>query len=115
MVDQKDVEIQLTEERDVLFPGFEEALLGHKKGETVEFTLAVPEEIKSEKFAGKQCDFVVNITETKEEILPELDEDLREGRRRGLRVRGRAAAADPRRHREGGASSSATTATTTRS
>ncbi len=74
MVDQKDVEIQLTEERDVLFPGFEEALLGHKKGETVEFSLAVPEEIKSEKFAGKQCDFVVNIAETKEEILPELDE-----------------------------------------
>jgi trigger factor len=74
MVDQKDVEVQLAEDRDVLFPGFEEALLGHKKGEAVEFTLAVPEEVKSEKFAGKQCDFVVNVTETKEEILPELDD-----------------------------------------
>jgi len=74
MVEQKDVEIQLIEDRDVLFPGFEEALLGHKKGEAVEFTLAVPEDIKSEKFAGKQCDFSVTITETKEEILPELDE-----------------------------------------
>ena len=74
MVDQKDIEIQLSEDRDVLFAGFEEALLGHKKGDAVEFTLTVPEEIKSEKFAGKQCDFVVNIAETKEEILPELDE-----------------------------------------
>lgn len=83
MVDQKDVEIQLIEDRDVLFPGFEEALLGHQKGESVEFTLPVPEEIKSEKpkgrlgdFAGKQCDFVVNITETKEEILPELNDEF---------------------------------------
>jgi trigger factor len=76
MVEQKDVEIQLNEERDVLFPGFEEALLGHRKGEAVEFTLAVPEDIKSEKFAGKQCDFAVNITETKEEILPDLNEEF---------------------------------------
>lgn len=74
MVDQKDVEVQLVEDRDVLFPGFEESLLGHKKGESVEFTLAVPEEVKSEKFAGKQCDFAVHITETKEEVLPELDD-----------------------------------------
>ncbi len=79
MVEQKDVEIQLTEDRDVLFPGFEEALLGHKKGEAVEFTLAVPEDIKSEKFAGKQCDFAVSVTETKEEILPDLDEDFVKG------------------------------------
>jgi trigger factor len=76
MVDQKDVEIQLIEDRDVLFPGFEEALLGHKKGDSVQFTLPVPEEVKSEKFAGKQCDFVVNITETKEEILPELNDEF---------------------------------------
>lgn len=76
MVEQKDVEIQLSEERDVLFPGFEEALLGHARGETVEFTLAVPAEIKSEKFAGKPCDFNVSVTHTKEEILPELDEDF---------------------------------------
>lgn len=83
MVDQKDVEVQLVEERDVLFPGFEEALLGHKKGESVEFTLAVPAEVKSEKpkgrlgdFAGKQCDFAVHITETKEEVLPELDDEF---------------------------------------
>jgi trigger factor len=76
MVDQKDVEVQLIEDRDVLFPGFEEALLGHKKSESVEFTLAVPEEIKGEKFAGKQCDVVVNIAETKEEVLPELNDEF---------------------------------------
>lgn len=76
LVEQQDVEIQLLEERDVLFPGFEEALLSHKKGETVEFDLMVPEEAMSEKFAGKEGHFVVGITETKEEILPELDEEF---------------------------------------
>jgi trigger factor len=76
LVDQQDVEIQLVEERDVLFPGFEEALLGHKKGETVEFDIPVPEEVQSEKFAGKQAHFVVEIKETKEEVLPELDDDF---------------------------------------
>ena len=76
LVDQKDAEIQLVEERDVMFPGFEEAILGHKKGETVEFDLAVPEAVKSEKFAGKQAHFTVHITETKEEVLPELDAEF---------------------------------------
>src|SRR4029079_1718659 len=62
------------EERDVLFPGFEEELLGHKKGETVEFDLPVPEDIKREKFAGKQAHLAAETKETKEEVLPEVDE-----------------------------------------
>ena len=73
LVDQKDAEIQLAEERDVIFPGFEEELLGHKKGETIEFDLPVPADVTSEKFAGKQAHFTVHITETKEEVLPELE------------------------------------------
>jgi trigger factor len=74
LVNQDDIEIQLSEDRDVLFPGFEEALLGHKKGDTVEFDLPVPEDVKSEKFAGKDAHFTVAITETKQEVLPEVDE-----------------------------------------
>jgi trigger factor len=76
LVDQQDVEVQLNEERRVLFPGFEEQLLGHSKGDVVEFELAVPEEVTSEKFAGKQCRFKVTIREIKEEILPELDDEF---------------------------------------
>ncbi|TAK62260.1 MAG: trigger factor, partial [Dehalococcoidia bacterium] len=53
LVKQQDAEVQLIEDRDVLFPGFEEQLIGHAKGETIEFTLPVPEAIKEEKFAGK--------------------------------------------------------------
>jgi len=76
LVKQQDAEIQLIEDRDVLFPGFEEQLIGHAKGENVEFTLPVPEAIKEEKFAGKEADFIVAIEETKEEILPDLNDDF---------------------------------------
>lgn len=76
LVKQQDAEVQLIEDRDVLFPGFEEQLIGHAKGETIEFTLPVPEAIKEEKFAGKQAEFAVTIEETKEEILPELNEEF---------------------------------------
>ena len=76
LVQQQDAEVQLIEERDVLFPGFEEALLGHAKGESLEFDLPVPEAIKEEKFAGKQAHFVVSIEETKEELLPELNDEF---------------------------------------
>jgi len=76
LVKQQDAEIQLIEDRDVLFPGFEEQIIGHAKGEQIEFTLPVPEAIKEEKFAGKQAEFIVTIEETKEEILPELNEEF---------------------------------------
>lgn len=76
LVEQEDVEVQLTKERDVLFPGFEEAVLRHKKGETVEFDLPVPDAVRKEGAAGKQCHFTVAIKETKEEVLPELDDDF---------------------------------------
>ncbi len=76
LVQQQEAEVQLSEERDVLFPGFEEQLIGHAKGAALEFDLAVPDDLNSEKFAGKQAHFAVNILETKEEVLPELDEEF---------------------------------------
>ena len=76
LVQQQEAEVQLSEERDVLFPGFEEQIIGHAKGESLEFDLAVPEDLNSEKFAGKQAHFTVTILETKEEVLPELDEEF---------------------------------------
>jgi trigger factor len=76
LVQQQEAEIRLDEDRDVLFAGFEEELLGHKKGDTLEFDLPVPETVTDEKFAGKQAHFVVTIGETKEEVLPELDDEF---------------------------------------
>ena len=104
LVDEHDIQVQLVEDRDVLFSGFEEAVLGHRKGDTVEFDLPVPEEVKSEKFAGKQAHFVVAIKETKEEVLPVLDDEFAKQVGEGyetldaLRDRIRA---DIRKHEEG--------------
>ena len=76
MVNKQEAEIQLSEDRDVLFPGFEEQLIGKKKGDALEFELAVPEGINDEKYAGKQVLFTVKVLETKEEVLPEVDEEF---------------------------------------
>src|SRR6185437_1482261 len=76
LVDQQDAQVQLIEERDILFPGFEEAMLGHKKGDVVEFDLPIPEDVTSEKFKGKQAHFTVTIKETKAEVLPALDDEF---------------------------------------
>ena len=76
LVNQQDIQVQLIEERDILFPGFEEAMLGHKKGDTVEFDLPVPEDVTSEKFKGKTAHFSVPVKEIKEEVLPELNEEF---------------------------------------
>ncbi|HYM15575.1 MAG TPA: trigger factor [Dehalococcoidia bacterium] len=76
LVQPQEAEIRLDEARDVLFPGFEEQLLGHRKGDVLEFDLPVPEAVTDEKFAGKQAHFTVTIGETKEEVLPDLDDDF---------------------------------------
>ncbi len=76
MIDQQDIEVQFDEERDVLFPNFEEAIIGATKGEQVEFDLDVPEAITDPKYAGKKAHFVVTIKETKSETLPEIDEEF---------------------------------------
>jgi trigger factor len=76
MVNRQEAEIQLSEDRDVLFPGFEEQILGKKKGDRLEFDLDVPEGIDDAKYKGKQVRFNVTILETKEEVLPELDDEF---------------------------------------
>ncbi|HEX9641471.1 MAG TPA: hypothetical protein VGB13_09175, partial [Candidatus Krumholzibacteria bacterium] len=76
MIDQQDIEIQLAEDLDVLFPGFEEELLGHRKAERIEFDLPVPESVQDPKFSGKPAHFTVTIKETKAEVLPELDDEF---------------------------------------
>jgi trigger factor len=76
MVNKQEAEIQLSEDRDVLFPGFEEQLIGKKKGDDLEFDLDVPPEINDPKYAGKQVRFNVKVLETKEEVLPDVDDDF---------------------------------------
>jgi trigger factor len=57
-------------------PGFNEAMEGGLKGEEREFTLKQVDDYYDKTFAGKEIHFHVNLTEVKEERLPELNDDF---------------------------------------
>jgi trigger factor len=57
-------------------PGFNEAMEGAGKGEDREFTLKQVDDYYDKTFAGKDIQFHVNLTEVKEERLPELNDDF---------------------------------------
>lgn len=57
-------------------PGFEEAIVGMKKGETKEFSLNAPEDYFHKAIAGKKLDFKVTLKEVKKVIMPELTDDF---------------------------------------
>ncbi|OFI46633.1 trigger factor [Floricoccus penangensis] len=57
-------------------PGFEEQLVGHKAGETVDVNVTFPEEYQAEDLAGKPALFVTTIHEVKAKEVPELDDEL---------------------------------------
>lgn len=76
IVNRQEAEVQLNQDADVLFPGFEEQLVGKKKGDRLELELEVPEGVGDDRFKGKQAHFSVSILETKQEVLPEVDDDF---------------------------------------
>ena len=57
-------------------PGFEEQLVGHAAGETVEVNVTFPEDYQATDLAGKDAKFVTTIHEVKEKEVPEVDDEL---------------------------------------
>lgn len=57
-------------------PGFEEGLIGMKKGETKDLDLTFPENYHSEELKGAKVVFKVTVNEIKERMLPEYNEDF---------------------------------------
>ncbi len=57
-------------------PGFEEQLEGKDAGEEVEVNVTFPEDYHAEDLAGKAALFKCKIHEIKNEILPEIDDEL---------------------------------------
>lgn len=57
-------------------PGFPEQLVGMNKGEEKEFKLTLPEDYQRPELAGKEVSFKVKIEEIKQEILPEMNDEL---------------------------------------
>jgi trigger factor len=75
-VKEVDADFQLTEGRQISFPGFSEAFLGHAKGDEFEFEVPVPDDVSDEKLRGGQAHYRVQIKETKEVVLPALDDEF---------------------------------------
>lgn len=70
----KDYAVYLSESHYV--PGFNEELVGLKKGDTKEFTLKFPKDHYQKMLAGMNVQFKVTVKEVFEEILPELNDEF---------------------------------------
>lgn len=62
--------------KENIFPGFQERLLGEKKGATLEFSLPFPEDQESEGNTGRAADFRVTIQELLRKEVPTLDDEF---------------------------------------
>ena len=60
---------------NTFIPGFEDGVIGMKKGETKDINVKFPEEYTPE-LKGKDAVFKVTVNEIKMKMLPELDEDF---------------------------------------
>ena len=68
------------EEANVLpFPGFAQHLENMTEGEIKDFTLTIPDDYPRPQFAGKDCEFHVEVLSVKEKNLPELDDEFAKG------------------------------------
>ncbi|SHE63387.1 trigger factor [Alkalibacter saccharofermentans] len=66
----------LTLGSQTFIPGFEEQLVGTKKGDEVEVKVAFPEDYHADDFAGKEAIFNVKVNEIKVKEMPELDDEF---------------------------------------
>lgn len=59
-----------------LVPGFEDALVGMKKGESKEFTVKFPDDYHVKEFASQDITFQVTVRDVKVKVLPALDDQF---------------------------------------
>lgn len=62
--------------KDYFLPGFDEKLMGAKKGEVKEFSLIYPKDHHQKSLAGKNANFKVTVKELKQREVPSLDDSL---------------------------------------
>ena len=66
----------LTIGSNTFIPGFEDALIGMKKGEEKDIDLTFPEDYMSEELKGQKVVFKVKVNEIKTRVVPTLDKDF---------------------------------------
>jgi trigger factor len=61
---------------DRMIPGWEEELVGMRVEETRDFDLPFPDDYRVETLAGKAAHYTVTLTDLRERVLPELDDEF---------------------------------------
>lgn len=61
---------------NTFIPGFEDALIGLKKGDKKDVNVSFPKDYQAEELKGKPVVFKVTINEVKEKVYPELNEEF---------------------------------------
>lgn len=79
VADLKGESFSLAVEEGNFYPGFIDELIGEKKGSKKEFTIDFKEDYINSRLAGKAIGFKVEITDIKEMVLPELNEEFVKG------------------------------------
>jgi trigger factor len=61
---------------NALIPGFEDEVVGMRKGDTKTFRVPFPKDFYEKDMAGKESEFTVTVNELKEKKLPELNDEF---------------------------------------
>ncbi len=75
-INQKGVQYQIIHDQSFPVPGFAEQLAGMESQGEKEFKLKLPADYPRSELAGKESLFKVRVSEIKQEILPELNDDF---------------------------------------
>ncbi|MBV7609544.1 trigger factor, partial [Escherichia coli] len=59
-----------------MIPGFEDGIIGMKKGEEKVIDVTFPEDYQAENLAGKQAQFKINVKLVEKQKLPEIDAEF---------------------------------------
>ena len=84
VIDDQGIDFIPQEDNNLPFPGFSTHLEGMLEGESKLFTLSVPDDYPQENYAGKECQFNVEVLSIKEKNLAELDDEFAKGVREGF-------------------------------
>ena len=84
VIDDQGIDFIPQEDNNLPFPGFSTQLEGMLEGDSKLFTLSVPDDYPQENYAGKECQFNVEVLSVKEKNLPELDDEFAKGVRDGF-------------------------------
>ena len=79
VIDDSEIDFIPIEDSVLPFPGFAPNLIGHSETESLEFEITIPEDYARKEYAGKQCEFEVEILSVKEKNLPAIDDEFAKG------------------------------------